>query len=445
MDFKKRIDELKDEMISSIQELVRIPSVLSDGCEQFPFGENIDKALRYTLSLCESLGFRTFYGNGYYGYAEIGQGDEMIGILGHLDVVPEGEIESWIYPPFDAVIDDGKIYGRGTQDDKAPTLAAIYAVKALMDLGFEFNKRVRFIFGTDEENLWRDMTKYLENEEIPSYGFTPDSTFPMINAEKGLLQVILRSNNSSEITFSGGTAFNSVPDKVTYSDVKIDELCKELDRLGFEYDSNKESVTVIGKASHAAKPEYGINAISRLLIALNNLGIKSNVVKFVAQVLKETYNGETIIPNCEDSASGKLTINVGKVNINKDMEEVGLDVRIPVTFDKKVIEDAIKEKASAYNLEYIEHDFLKSIYLPEDHVLIKTLKEVFERETGLDSTPLSSGGATYARAIDNCVAFGSVFPGKPKVEHQANEYIVIDDLIKASKIYASAIYELTKK
>ncbi|KXZ38879.1 dipeptidase, putative [Alkalithermobacter thermoalcaliphilus JW-YL-7 = DSM 7308] len=445
MDFKKRIDELRDEMVSSIQELVKIPSVLSEGDDKYPFGENIDKALRYTLSLCESLGFKVFYGDGYYGYAEIGQGDEMIGILGHLDVVPEGEIDSWKFPPFAAVVNDGKIYGRGTQDDKGPTIAAIYAVKALMDIGFKFNKRVRFIFGTDEENLWRDMKKYIENEEIPSYGFTPDSTFPMINAEKGLLQVILRSKNISNVSFSGGTAFNSVPDKAVYSGEKMIDLAKELDRLGFEYEMNKDSILVTGKSSHAAKPEYGINAICRLFIALKNIGIRSNCIDFVADIIKQTYNGENILPNCEDNASGKLTVNVGKVTLNKDIEEIGLDIRIPVTFDKKVIEDAIKEKAKSYNLEYIEHDFLKAIYLPEDHVLIKTLKDVFEKETGLDPTPLSSGGATYARAIDNCVAFGAVFPGKPKVEHQANEYVVIDDLVKAAKIYASAIYELTKE
>ncbi|SHK24922.1 dipeptidase PepV [Tepidibacter formicigenes] len=444
MDINNKIEELKDEIIHSVQESVKIPSVISNPIDNCPFGKNIDIALRKTLSLCESLGFKTFYKDGYYGYAEIGEGKEMIGILGHLDVVPEGEIESWTHPPYDAVIEDGKIYGRGTQDDKGPTIAAIYGVKALMDLGVKFNKRIRFIFGTDEENLWRGISKYLENEEIPSYGFTPDSTFPMINAEKGLLQAVLKSKNSSEITLKGGNAFNAVPDKVIYNDIKIDELVSELEKLDFEYKLENNSVTVFGKGAHAAKPEYGVNSISRLCIALNNLGIKSNAVNFIAQVIKETYNGDNIIQNCEDKVSGKLTVNVGKISINKETEEIGLDIRIPVTIDKDKVVAKLKEKASEYGFEYEEYDYLKAIYVPEDHFLIKTLRKVYEKETGLDSTPLSSGGATYARAMENCVAFGAVFPGKPKVEHQANEFIEIEDLIKCAKIYAKTVYELTK-
>ncbi|WFD10137.1 dipeptidase PepV [Tepidibacter hydrothermalis] len=444
MNIDLSVENIKDNLIESIQEIIKIPSVISDSTDKFPFGENIDNALRKTLDLCESLGFKTYYKDGYYGYAEIGQGDEMIGILGHLDVVPEGEINDWKHDPYGAVIEDNKLYGRGTQDDKGPTIAAIYAVKALMNLDVKFNKRIRFIFGTDEENLWGGISKYVENEEIPSYGFTPDSVFPMINAEKGLLQANIKCSNSSNVKLSGGNAYNAVPDRITYSGDKIDELSKELDRLNFEYSSDENSLTVIGKGSHACNPHYGINAISRLCIALNNIGVKSNSIEFIANIIGETYNGDNILPNCKDEASGKLTLNLGKINIDEDIEQIGLDIRIPVTVEKETVVNALKEKLSKYNLEYEEYDYLKSIYVPADHFLIKTLQKVYEEETGLDSTPLSSGGATYARAIDNCVAFGAVFPNRPKVEHQANEYIEIEDLIKSTKIYAKAVYELTK-
>lgn len=444
MNIDLSVENIKDNLIESIQEIIKIPSVISDSTDKFPFGENIDNALTKTLELCESLGFKTYYKDGYYGYAEIGQGDEMLGILGHLDVVPEGEINDWKYDPYGAIIEDNKLYGRGTQDDKGPTIAAIYAVKALMNLDVKFNKRIRFIFGTDEENLWGGISKYVEHEEIPSYGFTPDSVFPMINAEKGLLQANIKCSNSSDIKLNGGNAYNAVPDRITYSGDNLDALSKELDNLNFEYTSDTNSLTVTGKSSHACNPHYGINAISRLCIALNNIGVKSNTIEFIANIIGETYNGDNILPNCEDEASGKLTLNLGKINIDENIEQIGLDIRIPVTVEKEKIVNALKEKLSKYNLEYEEYDYLESIYIPADHFLIKTLQKVYEEETGLDSTPLSSGGATYARAIDNCVAFGAVFPNRPKVEHQANEYIEIEDLIKSTKIYAKAVYELTK-
>lgn len=441
MDFKSLVEKYKEDIINSTIKLVNIESVFNEDSE-YPFGREIDKALKETLNLCENLGFKTYY-NKFYGYAEIGEGDELIGILGHLDVVPAGDLESWDYPPFDAKVVDGKIYGRGTQDDKGPTIAAIYAVKALLDSGVKFNKRVRFIFGTDEENLWRDMKEYVANEEIPNYGFTPDSTFPMINAEKGLLQFILKSEKGCKLNLKAGDAFNAVPDKAIYEGEKINELEKELNSLGYEYKKEEGKIVVLGKAAHASKPQVGINAIARLCIALNNIGIECNAIRFVKDIIGETYYGENIASGWED-VSGKLTLNIGKIEINNEKQLIGIDARIPVTYDKDEFVKRVSDISYKYGLEYQEYDYLKAIYVPEEHKLIKILRRVFEEETGLDSKPLSSGGATYARAMDNFVAFGAVFPGRPKTEHQANEYVVINDLIKAAKIYAKAVYELIK-
>ncbi|MGL5314034.1 MAG: M20 family metallopeptidase [Peptostreptococcaceae bacterium] len=442
---KQKVMELQNEMITSIVDCVKIPSVISEAKEGCPFGENIDKALRHTLELCKSLGFKTVYKDGYYGYAEIGEGEELIGILGHLDVVPEGELESWDVPPYEGVIKDGKLYGRGTQDDKGPTIAAIYAVKALMDLGVKFDKRVRFIFGTDEENLWRCINKYSENrEEVPNYGFTPDSKFPMINAEKGLLQALLVCDKGSEVNLKLGNAFNSVPDKAVYNDVKIEEVKSELDKLGFEYTTSENGICVIGTGVHSqvSDSKDAKNAIARLCLALNNAGIVSNAIEFIAQVIGEDANANNIVQDCRDDVSGNLTFNIGKLELTKDRQVISVDIRIPVTFEKEVVVKNLTDKAKAYGLRYEEYDWLKSIYVPADNFLVKTLRKVYEDETGLDSAPLSSGGATYARALDNCVAFGSVFPSSPKTEHQPNEYVIIDELMHAAQIYGLAIYEL---
>ncbi|WP_425446441.1 dipeptidase PepV [Dethiothermospora halolimnae] len=444
MDYKNKIDNMKDQLLSSLAEVVKIPSVKAEGNENYPFGEEIDKSLVKTLDICKNLGFTTYYGDGYYGYAETGEGDEMLAILGHLDVVPAGEEDNWNYPPFGAVIEDGRMYGRGTQDDKGPMLACIYAVKALLNTGFKPNKRIRFIFGTDEENLWGGITKYMENEEVPSFGFTPDSDFPMIYAEKGLLQLHLKSSNNSEITLKGGNAFNAVPDRIIYDDIKLDELEVELKNLGFDYKKENKSIIVYGKGAHASKPNHGINAISRLCIALNNMGVKSDAVRFIAEVIGEDYNGKNIFGNCEDEPSGKITINIGKINVTNNGDEISVDIRIPVTKDKEKVVGDLKEKAKKYNLEYKEFDYLDSLYVPKDHFLIKTLRKVYEKETGLNSEPISTGGGTYARSMDNCVAFGPIFPGQEKVEHQANEYVEIEKLIETAKIYAAAIHELAK-
>jgi len=166
-----------EQALESLNELIRIPSVLdeSDTGEGHPFGTKVIEALDKVLEISENLGFKTFKDpEGYYGYAEVGSGDELFGILCHMDVVPAGDENNWDSKPFEPTVKDGWLIGRGSQDDKGPSIAAMYAVKALMDAGVEFNTRIRFIFGTDEENLWRCLDKYNEKEEGITQGFAPD-------------------------------------------------------------------------------------------------------------------------------------------------------------------------------------------------------------------------------------------------------------------------------
>ncbi|KXG74840.1 putative dipeptidase [Thermotalea metallivorans] len=442
---KEKLEVLQPQLIQGIQELIRIPSVIAEPSEQYPFGEAIDRVLRKTLEICEGLGFRTYYDpEGYYGYAEIGQGKELVGVLGHLDVVPAGSLDDWENNPFEPVIKDGKLYGRGTQDDKGPTLAAVYAAKALMDLEVPFHKRLRFIFGTDEESLWRDMKKYMEKEEKPSMGFTPDSTFPLIYAEKGLLQLLLESKNETDLVLEGGNSFNAVPDNIVYTGEKQEALKDKLLELGYEFEETVSGVKVLGKSMHAQAAEKGVNAINRLAIALKEIGITSKTIEFIANEIKEDPFATRIFGSCEDEDSGKLKFNVGKINLG-EKETLSIDIRIPVTVTKEEIVSKLSAVAGKYGLAYKEYDWLKPIYIPKNHFLIQTLMEVYQEVTrDTLSQPISSGGATYARAIDNCVAFGAILPGREKTEHQPNEYIVLEDLYIALEVYAKAIYRLTR-
>ncbi|MEH7108830.1 M20 family metallopeptidase [Bacillus sp. JJ1764] len=449
MNADKLLSELKNietDFHQALKELIAIPSVIDETDENFPFGKNIDLALRKTLELCSQLGFTTFYDpQGYYGYAEIGQGKEMVGVLGHLDVVPAGSLDDWNTSPFEAVIKDGNMYGRGTQDDKGPTLAALFAVKALMNLGIEFDKRVRFIFGTDEETLWRCMNRYCKIEEIPSMGFAPDSTFPLVYAEKGLLQLNLEGSNDSGLQLKAGNAFNAVPDAARYAGGKLPEVKAALTEMGYAFEETEDEIVVLGKAVHAQVAEKGINAITRLLLALKQVGYSSKVIEFVSDMLQEDPFAVKIFGECEDEASGKLKFNIGKIDLNEEIERLSIDIRIPVTADKQEMVGLLSEAAAKYGLEYKEFDYLRSIYVPKDHFLIKTLMKVYQEVTNdFASQPISSGGATYARAMENFVAFGAIFPNQAKTEHQPNEHIDLDLMFNAMEIYARAIYELTR-
>jgi predicted dipeptidase len=443
--FDLHLEAQQEPMKKALMDLVRIPSVCSEGGGGYPFGSAIDQALHKALEIAKEIGFKTHYGDGgYYGYAEVGEGAEMLGILGHLDVVPSGKLEDWHRDPFDPVEIDGLLFGRGTQDDKGPLAAALFAVKALLDAGVKLNKRVRFIFGADEETLWRCINRYKEKEEAPTMGFSPDARFPLIYAEKGLLQFTLEGPNQTDVRLAGGSAFNAVPDAIFYDGMLEEELADKLDELGFAYELKEDGIEVKGKAAHAMITEEGINAISRLCLALKGIGIESKAINFIASEIGEDPYATRVVGDCSDEPSGKLKFNVGLINIG-DKEQITVDTRIPVTVSKGEVVEKIRIAAAKYGLEYKEFDWLAPLYLPKDHPVIQTLMKVYRQYSGDEVTdPIALGGATYARAFDNCVAFGPLFPGELLTEHEPNERLIVENLYQAMKIYAYAVYELTR-
>ena len=438
-------EKIKSDYLESLKTIVSYPSVLNEGENGTPFGQSIQNVLEKMLEITRSLGFKTYIDpKGYYGYAEIGQGEELLAVLCHLDVVPAGDLSDWETPPFEATIKDGWIHGRGVQDDKGPSLAALYAVKALMDAGVTFNKRIRFIYGTDEETLWRCMARYNELEETATLGFAPDSSFPLTYAEKGLLQIKLHGSGSQELAIEAGEAFNVVPAKASYTGNLADSLEVELKKQAFEYERTADTVTVIGVPKHSKDAAEGVNAIVRLATGLNPL-IQHSAIQFIAEAVREDATGSRLFGEISDEPSGTLSFNVSGLSLDQDKSEIRIDMRIPVLADKDKLVQELSQLAEEYQLRYEEFDYLAPLYVPLDSELVSTLMAVYKEKTNDDSPAVSSGGATFARTMPNCVAFGALFPGALQTEHQANERTVIEDLYKAMDIYAETIYRLAGK
>ena len=435
-------NQVKDEFLTSLKTLISYPSVLNEGENGTPFGQAIQDVLEKTLEICRGLGFTTYLDpKGYYGYAEIGQGAELLAVLCHLDVVPSGDEADWRTPPFEATIKDGWIFGRGVQDDKGPSMAALYAVKALLDSGVEFKKRVRFIFGTDEETLWRCMGRYNELEETATLGFAPDSSFPLTYAEKGLLQVKLHGPGSNQLELEAGAAFNVVPGKASYQGELLEQVVAGLQAVSFDYEQNDQQVTVLGLPKHAKDAAEGINAIVRLATVLQPLQAHP-ALAFIAEAVGEDATGSRLFGDISDEPSGRLSFNIAGLTLNSEKSEIRIDIRIPVLADKDQLVAQLAEIAGRYQLDYEEFDYLAPLYVPKDSELVSTLMAIYQEKTGDTSPAMSSGGATFARTMPNCVAFGALFPGAEQTEHQANERASLDDLYRAMDIYAETIYRL---
>lgn len=435
----------KEDCLRAIKRIVAYPSVLNEGENGTPFGQAIQDVLEDTMQLCEELGFRTYIDpKGYYGYAEVGEGEESLAILCHLDVVPAGELSLWQTPPFEAVVKDDAIYGRGTQDDKGPSMAALYAVKALLDAGCIFKKRIRFIFGTDEETLWRCLARYGELEEVATMGFAPDSGFPLTFAEKGLLQANLNGPGQEALTLEAGQAYNVVPARASYQGPLFEKLTKQLSDLGYDYEVNGEDLTVIGLAKHAKDASLGINAIVRLAEVLKKF-VDVPALNFIVDEIGHDATGSKLLGDVSDEASGPLAFNIAGLTLTPQQTQIRLDLRIPVLADKGEIVDRLSAVAESYGLHYEEHDYLAPLYVPLDSELVSTLMTVYQDHTGDLTKPISSGGATFARTMPNCVAFGAVLPDAPSTEHMENEHMLLSNIYEAMAIYAEAVYRLAVK
>lgn len=463
MDLNVRIDEMRQDIIRTTQELVKIRSLEGEAKPGMPFGEEVAKALQCALDNAEKLGLKTVNVDGYVGYAEIGEGEDYVAALGHLDIVPEGD--GWIHPPYGAEIHDDKIFGRGTLDDKGPIVACLYGLKAIKDANLPLAKRIRVIFGTNEETGSNELHYYLQKEKPPVAAFTPDANFPIINGEKGITtfnivkDVKTRAQGDYVVEYvKGGVAPNMVPDyaealvvTANTSDL-IDKLNGFAKVNGYEMkaEANENRVTIksVGVSAHGSTPELGKNAIMQIITFLNVLPLGedciSSSIKFLAEYVGMEIHGETFGVLLEDKDSGKLSFNLGKISIDENKVVVTLNLRYPVT---KTLEDMMTPfnrtlENTGFAIENFTHQ--EPLYFSPDHPLVKTLQKVYSEQTGKEGTLISIGGGTYAKEMPNTLAFGPTFPGDPDVIHKPNEYVVIEALIQMTKIYTHALYELAK-
>ncbi|HCD08697.1 MAG TPA: hypothetical protein DEQ50_10675 [Lactobacillus sp.] len=436
-------DKIQDEAINDLKQLVGVASFNEPAQDKAPFGKGPKAALDKMMELADNLGFKTYEDpEGYYGYADIGEGDQTFGIVGHLDEVPAGNLDAWDVEPYQLTEKDGKLYGRGTQDDKGPTVSAIYAIKAILDKGYKFNKKIRVIFGTDEEILWRCLAEYNKKEDPIDLGIAPDAEFPLIYAEKGLQQSYLTGPGSIELNLDLENAFNAVPGKAIYNGPKQSEVMAALKKHNFDAEQKDNEIEVHGKSVHAMNAPEGINAVVRLGIALADVFPDIKVLQFLKS-FGEDANATNLLGDVSDDVSGKLTFNISSLKITPEESRMQIDMRIPVKIDHDELIEQVSEAVAKFDMKYENFDYVAPLYVPTDSNLVKTLMKTYQDLTGdMDSKPAISGGATFARTMHNCVAFGGMLPTTPDFMHQANENWGKADMRKAMEIFAEAIYRL---
>jgi succinyl-diaminopimelate desuccinylase len=450
--FTKLVEKNESTLLKRLYGLLKIESVLDrfDPSRNAPFGEGVNEALHYMLDLAKKDGFVTKNINNYAAHIEFGEGEELLGILCHVDVVPANRSEKWESDPFHPELRDGKIYARGAMDDKGPTMAAYMALKLLRDHVEDFapKKRIRIILGTDEESGWRGLKEYFKTEEMPTIGFAPDALFPLIYGEKGFFNFTFEGTYEPGplVEFYSGLRSNVVPDEAyAILDVDLKEAFERfLGANNYRGSVEGNKYIIKGKAAHAMAPDTGLNA-GYLLAQFLNEHIENGFIQVIAEKLLFDALGEKLAIDYYDEEMKNLTMNNGIFRYSKEKVSIHFNCRYPKGYDVPKAEATLKKEAKKYGLEYVFESNRPVHYNDPNADLVQTLLSVYREGTGdLESQPITIGGGTYARSIPNGVAFGMAFPGRIEVAHQANEHVSKSDYLAGTMLYMAAIKRLAE-
>ncbi len=444
------LDSWKEDYAAMLTRWVRVPSVKGEPEDGAPFGREVRRMLDMAMVDCETMGFLTHVFDGYACDATLGDEDaETIAVLAHLDVVPVGD--GWDYPPFGAVRAGSRIYGRGTSDDKGPALAAMFAMKAIREAGLPLRRSIRLILGCDEESGWEDMEWYCDHAHMPDMGFSPDASFPLINTEKGMLSAIAAAPAAKDglqvKSLWTGERLNVIPGESTAvleGGADLSEKVRAFsEKTGLPYTAEVVDagvrVTAHGIPGHAAYPQGCRNANGMMLVLLRELGV-TGAFRTLADAYPLEYDGKALGIACEDEISGPLTCNMGILHLDRGMVVASLDCRCPVCADLPAMAESIRAHLPGFKLERLSTT--PPHHVPADSELVTQLLAAYHEETGLPAAAESTGGGTYAKVLRQGVAFGASFPDDEDLAHQANEYVDVDKMITAAKIYANALIRL---
>lgn len=427
---KNEIEQIKESLLKDLAALVQIDSSRDEltKSDNAPFGEGVKRAFLVFSDIAKRLGFIVKEVDGYAIYAATSLEEEYVAALGHLDVVEAGDKTLWNSDPFVLENKDGMLYGRGVNDDKGPLLAALYAAYLIKEQGLKLRYPIRIIAGGAEETTWECMDYYFHKQPQPVYGFSPDGNFPIVNGEKGILQV--------KFIFPG--TYNT---KIS-STHKWNFVCDHLEVI------DEEKKVYKGKASLSRNPQRGVSAIDLFVKDSYPFHKKEqslqNILKMIDEQFLDDFYGEKSGLYAEDKEMGKTSVCLTSLTCDKNMCEVCVDIRYvksitPQQLKKRLIDIAAQYQAG---LEIIKEKRL--LYVAPNDPLIISLKRAYERVMQEEAQVLTKGGASYARVLDHGIAFGATFDGEDPKPHMPNECMSIESICKACEIYYEAFLELTK-
>ncbi len=456
------IDSHERELVNDIITLCEIPSVLGDAEEGAPYGKECARALNAALDMTKRYGFATTNMDNYVGYADFDEKlPHTLDMLAHTDVVPAGE--GWtVTEPFHIIEKDGRLYGRGTSDDKGPLLCALYAMRAVKECGVPLTKGVRMIIGSDEETGSTDIEHYYAIEKEAEMTFSPDADFPIINIEKGQFRgsLVASVEESKElprlVSLEAGVAVNAVPQKavlvVEGLDLAAENVKQIMEEIAADLDveitvTGENEITVIGESAHASTPETGKNAGLAAVILANALPLAACAQTELLKKIPSLFpygitDGVGLGIAMHDEESKDLTCTLDMFHVTAAEMSFTFDARTPVSATKENCQDVAAAAVENAGFTFETPGMIPPHAVDGKGAFVEGLLASYEEVTGLTGECMAIGGGTYVHELENGVAFGAILPGIDTHMHGADEFMDIDNILIAAKVYADAIIRL---
>lgn len=466
------IEEHKTQFVEEICQLIRYPSIADANSAVRPFGAACRDVLDAYLEIGKKHGFSVDNHDYYVGELYLPQWEHKshrIGLLGHLDVVPVGE--GWIYPPFEGIVKDGLIIGRGSQDNKGPCLTALYTVMCLRDLAVPLEYDICALAGTDEESGMGDVLYYRDHCSLPDLILVTDSGFPICYGERGIVsgQLVSEKNLSDQIlSISAGTAAGILP---AYAEIRMKRSKNLLQKLqgiptqakdyGWKEEGEELIFWAAGIGGHLAFAKNARSAIPSLLHFLLDYDLfeyesDREIFSFAADVTGSS-DGSALSIDCADEISGAMKFGCGVMKMEARHLQIGFSARCPLSADREEVLASIKKHSIEKGYEVKQPRILEANYFPKETPVVDTLSKVFQQVTGLDWEPQVFEAGTHARKLPNAVAFGpgglagtctsgsDLLPEGHGGAHQPDECQSIEALCMALKIYILGVAALDGK
>jgi len=322
---------------------------------------------------------------------------KTIWLMAHTDVVPEGDVGLWDSDPWQAIVKDGKIYGRGTEDNQQGVTSSVFVLRAFIDARIKPRYDVAVILAADEETGSALGLEYLLEHHREMF-----------------------SDNDIIV----------VPDAGEPDSTMIEVAEKSILWLKF---------TTEGKQCHASTPDAGVNAFR----AASELVVNLDALHSDFAVRDEVFN-----PPISTFQPTKKEANVGNVNTIPGQDVFYLDCRIlPTIAPDKVLEqcrkyaDAISEQHGVKVSIDIEQRADAAPATPANATVVELLKRGIKQVYGVDATAQGIGGGTVAAVFRAAGLHAAVWSTLDDMCHQPNEYCVIDHMVNDTKVFAHLCLE----